>query len=49
MIRTDWIRQRGNDKVRTQMYYARQGMVTGEMEYVARRTKRGWRADPGDA
>jgi len=37
MIRTDWIRQRGNDKVRTQMYYARQGMVTGEMEYVARR------------
>jgi len=37
MIRTDWIRQRSNDKVRTQMYYARQGMVTGEMEYVARR------------
>ncbi len=37
MIRTDWIRQRSNDKVRTQMHYARQGMVTGEMEYVARR------------
>src|SRR5579859_802307 len=37
MIRNDWIRQRSNDKVRTQMYYARQGMVTGEMEYVARR------------
>src|SRR5258706_794575 len=37
MIRTDWIRQRGDDKVRTQMYYARQGMITGEMEYVARR------------
>jgi len=37
MIRNDWIRQRSNDRVRTQMYYARQGMVTGEMEYVARR------------
>src|SRR5258708_20950239 len=37
MIRNDWIRQRTNDKVRTQMYYARQGMATGEMEYVARR------------
>src|SRR4029077_135408 len=37
MIRTDWIRQRTNDKVRTQMHYARQGTVTGEMEYVAHR------------
>ena len=37
MIRTDWIRQRTNDKVRTQMHYARHGTVTGEMEYVARR------------
>src|SRR5882762_3908780 len=37
MIRTNWIAQRGNDKVRTQMHYARQGAVTGEMEYVARR------------
>src|SRR5438309_6818666 len=37
MIRTNWIAQRGNHKVRTQMHYARQGIVTGEMEYVARR------------
>src|SRR5258707_15851819 len=37
MIRTNWIAQRGNDKVRTQMRYARQGAVTGEMENVARR------------
>jgi phosphomethylpyrimidine synthase len=37
MIRSEWVRQRSNDKVRTQMHYARQGMVTGEMEYVARR------------
>src|SRR6266481_2282165 len=36
-MRTEWIRQRSNDKVRTQMHYARQGMMTGEMEYVARR------------
>ena len=25
-----------NDPVRTQMFYARNGIVTGEMEYVAR-------------
>jgi phosphomethylpyrimidine synthase len=37
MIRSEWVRQRSNDKVRTQMHYARQGAITGEMEYVARR------------
>src|SRR5579872_2285799 len=37
MIRSEWIRQRSPDPVRTQMYYARQGVITGEMEYVARR------------
>ncbi len=36
-MRTEWIAGRQNDSVRTQMYYARQGIVTGEMEYVARR------------
>jgi phosphomethylpyrimidine synthase len=36
-MRTEWIAGRQNDPVRTQMYYARQGIVTGEMEYVARR------------
>ena len=37
MIRSEWIRQRSHDPVRTQMYYARRGVITGEMEYVARR------------
>src|SRR5580658_10383663 len=37
MIRSQWVQQRRNDSVRTQMYYARQGTITGEMEYVARR------------
>ncbi len=36
-MRTEWIARRENDPVRTQMRYARQGIVTGEMEYVARR------------
>jgi phosphomethylpyrimidine synthase len=37
MIRTQWLQQRSNDAIRTQMHYARRGIVTGEMEYVARR------------
>ena len=36
-MRTEWVKQRENDRIRTQMHYARKGMVTGEMEYVARR------------
>jgi len=36
-MRTEWVAQRKGDPVRTQMYYARKGVVTGEMEYVARR------------
>ncbi len=36
-MRTEWITRRQGDPVRTQMYYARQGILTGEMEYVARR------------
>ncbi len=36
-MRTEWIEKRNGDSVRTQMHYARQGIVTGEMEYVARR------------
>ena len=35
MNRHEWIAPRLNDPVRTQMYYARQGIVTGEMQYVA--------------
>jgi phosphomethylpyrimidine synthase len=37
MNRNQWIADRQNDAVRTQIHYARQGRVTGEMEYVARR------------
>jgi phosphomethylpyrimidine synthase len=36
-MRTEWVSARQNDAVRTQMHYARQGLITGEMEYVARR------------
>jgi phosphomethylpyrimidine synthase len=38
-MRTEWIAKRQNDKIRTQMHYARQGMVTEEMHYVARRER----------
>src|SRR5438552_3444255 len=37
MMRTEWVEKRKQDKIRTQMGYARRGVVTGEMEYVARR------------
>src|SRR5713101_7134101 len=37
MIRSEWVRQRSNDPVRTEMHYARRGTITGEMEYIARR------------
>jgi len=36
-MRKEWISPRLNDSIRTQMYYARQGVITQEMEYVARR------------
>src|SRR5947208_12839511 len=36
-MRTEWVKQRLNDKIRTQMHYARRGIITGEMEYVAHR------------
>jgi phosphomethylpyrimidine synthase len=38
-MRTEWVAKRLNDPIRTQMHYARQGMITGEMEYVARRER----------
>jgi phosphomethylpyrimidine synthase len=37
MQRNEWIAARQNDPIRTQIYYARQGTITGEMEYVAER------------
>src|SRR6202451_1276378 len=36
-MRTEWVAQRQDDAVRTQMRYARQGRTTEEMQYVARR------------
>ena len=36
-MRTEWVRQRLHDPVRTQMRYARRGLITEEMRYVARR------------
>jgi phosphomethylpyrimidine synthase len=36
-MRSEWITPRLNDSIRTQMHYARKGIVTLEMEYVARR------------
>jgi phosphomethylpyrimidine synthase len=37
LMRTEWISPRLNDAVRTQMHYARQGIVTEEMRFIAHR------------
>jgi phosphomethylpyrimidine synthase len=36
-MRTEWVEKRKSDRIRTQMHYARKGMVTEEMEFVAKR------------
>jgi phosphomethylpyrimidine synthase len=36
-MRTEWTKSRKTDNIRTQMHYARKGLITGEMEFVARR------------
>jgi phosphomethylpyrimidine synthase len=36
-MRKAWAEKRANDKIRTQIHYARQGRITEEMEYVAKR------------
>src|ERR1700686_5248230 len=38
-MRTEWVGQRSKDPIPTQIYYGRQGVVTEEMEYVARRER----------
>ena len=38
-MRKEWVVKRETDKVRTQMHYARKGIVTQEMEYIARRER----------
>lgn len=35
-MRAEWVKKRLNDPIRTQMHYARRGIITEEMEYVAR-------------
>ena len=37
MNRNEWIAPRLDDAIRTQMHYARKGLITGEMKYVAER------------
>ncbi|MDW8355461.1 MAG: phosphomethylpyrimidine synthase ThiC [Bryobacterales bacterium] len=36
-LRSDWVAKRARDTIRTQMHYARRGILTEEMHYVARR------------
>src|SRR5215471_14200730 len=38
-MRQNWVAQREADKIRTQMHYGRQGRITEEMEYVAKRER----------
>ncbi len=37
MNRAEYVQKRKQDSIRTQMHYARRGVVTEEMEYIARR------------
>jgi len=39
MLRSEWVRKRETSTIKTQMHFARKGIVTEEMEYVARREK----------
>ena len=36
-MRTEWVAKRQDDKIRTQMHYARRGIITEEMHFVAQR------------
>ena len=38
-MRTEWVARRAGDRVKTQMFYARKGVVTEEMAFVAKREK----------
>ncbi|MEA1917783.1 MAG: phosphomethylpyrimidine synthase ThiC [Campylobacterota bacterium] len=35
-MRTQWVEKRKDDKIRTQMHYAKKGIITEEMHYVAK-------------
>ncbi len=39
MHRAEYVQKRLNDPIRTQMHYARRGIITEEMQYVAAREK----------
>src|SRR5450759_2838469 len=39
IMRTQWVSPRFNDPIRTQMHYARKGVVTQEMEYIGSRER----------
>src|SRR5690242_18223324 len=36
-MRTEWVAKRQNDSIRTQLHYARKGVVTEEMQFIAKR------------
>ena len=36
-MRSDWIEKRKNDNTKTQMFYAKKGVITEEMEYIAKK------------
>ncbi|MCC7497081.1 MAG: phosphomethylpyrimidine synthase ThiC [Bryobacterales bacterium] len=38
-MRSEWVKVRANDAICTQMHYARKGIISGEMEYVAKRER----------
>src|ERR1700676_4455751 len=38
-MRHEWVARRSGDRIRTQIHSARQGRITEEMEYVARRER----------
>src|ERR1700720_1905858 len=38
-MRNEWVARRSGDRIRTQMHYGRQGLITEEMEYVAKRER----------
>jgi phosphomethylpyrimidine synthase len=38
-MRSEWVSKRSSDAIRTQMHYARKGMVTEEMAFVAERER----------
>jgi len=38
-MRTEWVERRSKDSIPTQIYYGRQGVVTEEMAYVAKRER----------